>query len=353
MAVRTESGFDLAVVGATGAVGREMLSILDEGEVPIASIRAMASHRSAGRTLPFDGTEIEVEDLAEASFDGIDVALFSAGSSVSLEHAPRARDAGAVVIDNTSAFRMDADVPLVVPEVNSDVLEEFEPPGIIANPNCSTIQMVVALEPLDEAAQLERVVVSTYQSASGAGQQGVAELREELRNWAEADRREDDPEDWEAAREVFAHPLAFEALPHIGSFDESGFTSEELKMVHETQKIMGRPDLSVASHCVRVPAIRSHSESLTVDLESPLSVEKARRLWEEAPGVKLYDDPSEERYPLARLAARDDDTWVGRVRRDLDRPETLHFWVVSDNLRKGAALNSVQIACALAEKGRI
>ena len=344
-----QNAYNVAVVGATGAVGREMLEILEERDFPVASIRAMASPRSAGNEIPFGDETVVVEDLAKASFDGVEIALFSAGSSVSKEHARRAVDAGAVVIDNTSAFRMEPQIPLVVPEVNADALEEFELPGIIANPNCSTIQMVVALEPLARAAGLERVVVSTYQSASGAGQKGVTELLEELRNWAETD----DGEEWEAARDVFDHPLAFEALPHIGSFTDSGFTTEELKMVNETRKIMSLPDLSVASHCVRVPSIRSHSESLTVDLSEALSADDARAIWEEAPGVEVLDQPEEAKYPLARLAAETDETWIGRIRGDLDRPNSLHFWIVSDNLRKGAALNSVQIAEDLIQNGRL
>jgi len=351
MAHITDSGYDVAVVGATGAVGREMLTILADRDFPVASVRAMASVRSAGRALPFGPTEIEVEDLAEASFDGVEIGLFSAGASVSAEHAPRARDAGATVIDNTSAFRMDDDVPLVVPEVDADTLDGVALPGIIANPNCSTTQMVVALEPLAEAVGLDRVVVSTYQSASGAGQGGVDELHDELENWAEAGGT--DAEDWEAAEEVFAHPLAFEALPHIGSIDDSGFTSEERKMVHETRKILDLPGLEIGAHCVRIPSIRSHSESLTVDLGDALSADEARNLWRDAPGVRLHDAPDEEHYPLGRVAAETDATWVGRVRRDLDRPETLHFWVVSDNLRKGAALNAIQIAETLVGSGRL
>jgi aspartate-semialdehyde dehydrogenase len=345
MANDTTHEYDIAVVGATGAVGREMLELLDERDFPVASLRAMASARSAGDELAFGDETVVVEELAGASFDGLDLALFSAGSAVSTEHAPRAIEAGAMVVDNTKAFRMDDDVPLVVPEVNGGLLEELSAPGIIANPNCSTIQMVVALQPLEQLAGLERVVVSTYQSASGAGQGGIDELLEELENWARSDGH-----DWEAAEAVFAHPLAFEALPHIGSFDDNGFTSEELKMVHETRKILDRPELSVASHCVRIPTIRSHSESLTVDLGDEVNVEEVHETWEQAPGIRLCDVPGDEQYPLGRLAEKTDDTWVGRLRRDLDRPETLHFWVVSDNLRKGAALNSIQIAEQLANR---
>jgi len=346
MTTRSQSGLNVAVVGATGAVGREILEILDERDFPVASLRAMASPRSEGRELPFGDGTVVVESLAEADFDGVDLALCSAGSDISREHAPRMVEAGATVVDNTSAFRMDDDVPLVVREVNAEALETVAGPSIVANPNCSTTQMVVALEPLEEAFGLERVVVSTYQSASGAGRGGVDELIDELENWADSDG-----DSWAAAREVFDHPLAFEALPHIGSFDETGFTSEEQKMVHETRKIMDRPELSVATHCVRVPAIRSHSESLTVDLAEQPSVDELRRLWAERPGVEVCDEPAESRYPLARRAEKTDATWIGRIRRDLDRPATIHFWVVSDNLRKGAALNSIQIAEHLVDAG--
>ena len=329
-----ENGFDVAVVGATGAVGCEMLAILAERNFPVRTLRAMASKRSAGKTVEFQGKTVTIEDLQEASFEGVDFGLFSAGGSVSTEHAPRAVEQGVVVIDNTSAFRMDPDVPLVVPEVNPEAI--VDGPGIIANPNCSTIQMVVALKPIADAAGLDRVIVSTYQSASGAGQKGIDELM------ASVKARMDGTD--EPAPQKFAHPLAFEALPHIDVFFDSGFTREELKMVNETRKIMSLPKLSVAATCVRVPAVRSHSESITVDLEEALSVEQARKLWEDAPGVKVYDDPTTNTYPLARLAEKTDDTWIGRIRKDLDRDKTLHFWVVSDNLRKGAALNAVQIA---------
>ena len=337
----TRDGYVVAVVGATGAVGREMLETLTRLEIPVHELRAMASARSAGTRLPWRGGEVVVEELAEADFDGVDFALFSAGGSTSKEHAPRAAAAGAIVIDNSSAWRMDADVPLVVPEVNPEALAEL-PRGIVANPNCSTIQMVAALEPLRQAVGIERVVVSTYQSASGAGQRGIDELMADVR----AALGQGDP----PARVKFAHPLAFEALPHIDVFFESGYTREELKMVHETRKIMGLPDLEISATCVRVPTIRSHAEAVTVDLGAPLEAERARELWRAAPGVRVHDDPASAAYPLARQAEGTDPTWVGRVRQDLDRPATLHFWVVADNLLKGAALNAVQIAAALIDK---
>ena len=329
--------YTVAVVGATGAVGREMLAMLERRGFPVGQLRLMASARSAGTTMTFAGREITVEALDDADFTGVDFALLSAGGSTSTAHAPRIAEAGAVVIDNSSAWRMDPQVPLVVPEVNPDALDDHH--GIIANPNCSTIQLVVALEPLRRAVGIERVVVSTYQSVSGAGQKGIDELVEATRAWAAG---EPDP-----APLKFAHPIAFEALPHIDTFFDSGFTREELKMVHETRKIMGLPALRVAATCVRVPVMRSHSEAVTVDLSAPLSADEARALWADAPGVVLQDDPQNHVYPLARKAAGQEATFVGRVRADLDLPDTLHFWVVSDNLLKGAALNAVQITEAL------
>ena len=337
----TKKTFDVAVVGATGAVGREMLDVLAERNFPIDNLRAMASHRSAGKKLPFGDESVEVEDLEKADFSGVDFALFSAGSSISKEHAPRAVEAGAVVIDNTSAFRMDPDVPLVVPEVNAEAIDEHQ--GIIANPNCSTIQMVVALKPLAEKYGLERIVVSTYQSASGAGQAGVSELLDGARAYLAGEQ--------EASPSTFAHRLAFEALPHIDVFDESGFSREELKMVRETQKIMAQPDLRVAATCVRVPVLRCHSESVTVDLAKEVDVDEVRALWSRSAGVGVLDDPGSDKYPLSRPATGTDPCWVGRIRRDLDFSNTLHFWVVSDNLRKGAALNAVQIAEIFVEEG--
>ncbi len=330
-------GYVVAVVGASGAVGRELLSTLSRRRFPIKSLRVMASARSAGQQISFEGASYTIEPLDDASFEGVDFALFSAGGSVSLAHAPRAAAAGAIVIDNTSAFRMDPSVPLVVPEVNAHALAGHK--NIIANPNCSTIQMVVALKPLADAVGLERVVVSTYQSASGAGQAGIEELMQDVR----AALHQGPPPE----RVKFAHQLAFEALPQIDSFDPSGFTREELKMVHETRKIMELPKLQVAATCVRVPVLRGHSEAVTIDLGAPLSADAARELLAHAPGIKVYDDPDKRHYPLARLAEGTEPVWVGRLRDDLDRPATLHLWIVADNLLKGAALNAVQIAEAL------
>ncbi len=336
-------GYSIAVVGATGAVGCELMKTLQLREFPISELRALASPRSAGKTLEFAGREIVIENLETASFEGVDIALFSAGGSISLAHAQRAVDAGAIVIDNTSAFRMREDVPLVVPEVNAAALDVHA--GIIANPNCSTVQMVVALQPLQAAVGIKRVVVSTYQSASGAGQQGVDELMAATRAIVLGEE--------EPAAVKFSHPLAFDVLAHIDSFEPNGFTREELKMVLETRKIMGLPGLEVAATCVRVPVLRGHSESVMVDLDGALSADAAREIWRSSPGVEVLDDPSKFEYPRARQAADTDATWIGRVRNDLDRPQTLHFWVVSDNLRKGAALNAVQIAETLIERGLI
>ncbi len=335
-----KDAFNVAVVGATGAVGREMLTVLEERGFPIAELRLMASSRSAGTTIEFGGEEITIEDLATADFAGVDIALLSAGGSVSKEFGPKIAEAGAVVIDNSSAWRYDDSVPLVVPEVNPDAA--FEHNGIIANPNCSTAQLVVALKPIHDAATITRVICSTYQSASGAGQKGMWELWNGIRARVEGEQ--------EPSPSTFAHPLAFDVIPHIDSFQDNGYTREEMKMVWETRKIMGLPGLAFSATAVRVPVLRGHSESVTLDLETPLDAEKAKALLAAAPGIKLHDDPATNTYPLARLSEGNDDTWVGRVRNDVDRPTTLHMWVVSDNLRKGAATNAVQIAELISEK---
>lgn len=334
-----QAGYVVAVVGATGAVGQEMIAMLESRGFPVKTLRAMASPRSAGKKLSFNEGEVEVEDLSTADFTGVDYALFSAGGSTSLEYAPKAAAQGAIVIDNSSAWRMDDEVPLVVPEVNPEALKDI-PKGIIANPNCSTIQMVAALKPLHDAAGMNRVVVSTYQSASGAGQKGIDELMQDMDAYYQ---RGPEPE-----RKKFAHPLAFEVLPHIDVFLDSGYTKEEMKMVYETQKIMSLPELNVSATCVRVPVVRAHSEAVTIDFDEELSADKARELLEQAPGVELLDVPQENVYPLARQAASTEPVWVGRIRQDTQRPKTLHLWVVADNLLKGAALNAVQIAEALA-----
>lgn len=331
----------VAIVGATGAVGRAMIQTLERHAFPYETLRLMASARSAGSVLSVRGQDLVVENLDTAPLEGVDIALFSAGGTTSTQWAPKFAQAGAVVIDNSSAWRMDEGVPLVVPEVNPHAIAHHK--GIIANPNCSTIQMVVALAPLHEAAGLERVVVSTYQSASGAGQAGIDELMQDVHH---ALGQGEAPE-----RAKFAHPLAFEALPHIDTFFESGYTREELKMVHETRKIMGLPGLQISATCVRVPVKYSHSESVTVDLKRPLTAAQAREILSRAPGVVVQDDPGANLYPLARTSEGQDPTYIGRIRQDLDRPNTLHFWVVADNVLKGAALNAVQIAQHVIKQG--
>lgn len=327
------SGLRLAIAGATGAVGREMVATLERRGFEVAELRPLASARSVGQVVRAFGRDWPVQELTRDSFSGIDIALFSAGGDRSRDFAPAAAAAGAVVIDNSSFFRLDADVPLAVPEVNAAAMRGHS--GIVANPNCSTIQMVLPLEALRQAAGLERVVVSTYQSAAGAGQSGIDEL---LAVTASALAGEP------LQHKTFARPLAFDALPHIGSFQPSGYSSEEEKMCHETRKIMGLPDLAVSATCVRVPVLRGHLESVTVDLSERLSAEQARALIAAFPGIVVEDEPSANRYPTARDCVGRFETFVGRIRVDNTLPRTLHFWVVSDNLLKGAAWNAVQIA---------
>ncbi len=334
--------FKVAIAGATGAVGREMMKVLEEREFPISELIPLASERSEGHKVAFRDTELVVRRLKPDSFAGVDIALFSPGASVSREFAPFAARAGAVVIDNSSAFRMDNDCPLVVPEVNPKDVELAVKPGgrrIIANPNCSTIQLVVAMKPLHDAAGLERVIVSTYQSVSGAGQKGIDELEHQSRalfNMAEI------------VPQKFAHRIAFNLLPEIGKDSGNGYTDEEMKMVHESRKIMHLPELAVSATCVRVPIFFCHSESAHLFFKQPLEPEAAREILRKAPGVKVVDDLREHVYPMPLLGAGDDDTLVGRIRKDLSAPNALAMFVVSDNLRKGAATNAVQIAQLLA-----
>jgi aspartate-semialdehyde dehydrogenase len=315
-----------------------MLKVLEDRDFPVSELVPLASERSEGQKLEFRGEEVTVRRLKPESFDGVDVALFSPGSAVSREFAPYAARAGAVVVDNSSAFRMDADVPLVVPEVNPKAIELAIKPGgrrIIANPNCSTIQLVVVLKPLHDAAVLERVVVSTYQSVSGAGQKGIDELEEQSRalfNLAEITAKK------------FPHRIAFNLLPEIGPTGSNGYTEEEMKMVNETRKIMGLPDLRVSATCVRVPVFYCHSEAANLTFREDLSPDRAREVLRGAPGVKVLDDMSQHVYPMPLLGAGDDDTLVGRIRKDLSQDRGLSLFIVSDNLRKGAATNAVQIA---------
>lgn len=323
----------VAVVGATGAVGREMLKTLEERNFPAARIIPFASSRSAGTKVPFAGEELMVRELKKDVFDGVDIALFSAGGSTSEAFAPWAAGAGCVVVDNSSAWRMDARCPLVVPEVNPEALEEHK--GIIANPNCSTIQMVVVLKPLHDVARIRRVVVSTYQAVSGTGQKAIVELETQVRqlfNMQEPDIR------------VYPYRIAFNCLPHIDVFLENDYTKEEMKMVHETVKIMGDSSIKVTATCVRVPVFYGHSESVNIETERKLLPREARAILSRAPGVRVYDNPAEKMYPMAIDAAGEDETFVGRIREDESIPNGLNMWIVADNIRKGAALNAVQIA---------
>ncbi len=329
----------VAVVGASGAVGERMVRLLEERDFPVASIRFLASPRSLGKSVVFRGERHPIEELTAGAFRGVDIALSSTPAAISRQWSPVAAAAGAVVVDNSSAFRMEPDVPLVVPEVNPHDI--FQHHGIIANPNCSTIQLVVALKPLHDFARVRRVIVSTYQSVSGAGQKGIHELETQV---AARVRGAAAP-----APSKFAHPIDGNCIPQVDDFLPSGYTKEEMKMVNETRKIMGDATIDVSPTCVRVPVAISHSESVLVETERPITAELARQLWASAPGVTVVDNPLLREYPLAAAAAGKDDVFVGRIRQDLHRPDTLLFWCVSDNLRKGAATNAVQIAEKLLE----
>jgi len=330
----------VAVCGATGAVGREMVKVIEERRLPVAGLRLLASERSAGQTLEFAGEQVPVEVLGEGSFTGIDIALFSAGADVSRRYAPLAARAGAVVVDNTSAFRLEDDVPLVVPEVNSQALERFSRRGIVANPNCSTIQLVVVLKPLERLAAIRRVVVSTYQSVSGAGQAGVRELEQQCLDIFNLRP---------VSCNQFPRQIAFTCLPHIGDFRSDGYSVEEHKMMDETRKILERPDLRISATTVRVPVFYGHSEAVNLEFAAPVSEQQARAALGQAPGVRLVDD-LDEPYPTNLDAVGGDDTLVGRLRRDPSLEHGLDLWIVADNLRKGAALNAVQIAELLLEQ---
>ena len=334
--MKKKSAYTVAVVGATGAVGMEMLATLEARTFPVDRLLPFASSKSAGGHVKFRGAEVNVHVLTKDSFRGVDVALFSAGTDVSKEYAPIAAKAGAVVIDNSSAWRMDPQVPLVVPEVNPHDLEKHQ--GLIANPNCSTIQMVVALKPLHDHATITRVVVSTYQSVSGTGKEAMDELAEQCRRLMNFD---------DVHPTVYPHQIAFNCLPHIDDFLPSGSTKEEMKMVNETKKILGDPSMGISATTVRVPVFVSHAESINVETKKKLSVQEARAILSTAPGVQLYDDPSRRVYPMPIDAVGTDAVFVGRIREDESIPNGLNLWVVADNLRKGAALNAVQIAEAV------
>ncbi|MEW5705659.1 MAG: aspartate-semialdehyde dehydrogenase [Actinomycetota bacterium] len=330
--------YNVAIVGASGAVGEEMRLVLEQRNFPVGKLKLLASARSAGKKFPFKGEEIPVEELTKNSFGGVDIALFSAGASISKEFAPAAVEAGAVVVDNSSAFRMDDEVPLVVPEVNPHDIKKHQ--GIIANPNCTTIIMLVALKPLHDYGKVKRVVVSSYQSASGAGARGMSELISQTKQFAEGK---------EINVEFFAYQLLFNLIPHIDVFQDNGYTKEEMKMVNETRKIMGDPNIMVSPTCVRVPVIRAHSESINVETEKKITAEKAHELFAAAPGLQVIDDPANKKYPMPLFASGKDDCFVGRIREDISQVNGLNFWVVGDQIRKGAALNAVQIAEKLVE----
>lgn len=335
----------VAVVGATGAVGSKMMEQLIKRKFPIGNIKFLASARSAGKSIEFNGQTYTIEEATPEAFEGVNVALFSAGGSVSAVLAPEAAKRGAVVIDNTSHFRMDPEVPLVVPEVNRGDLAKHK--GIIANPNCSTIQMVAALEPIRKAFGLTKVLVSTYQAVSGAGISAIEELKTQSTNW-------------EAGRDVEAnilpsgsdkrhYPIARNVIPQIDKFTDNGFTYEEMKMINETKKIMHAPELKVAATCVRVPVVSGHSESVYIEVEKETSIQEIFDVLRNAPGIVLQDDIATQTYPMPIYAEGEDATFVGRIRQDLDNKKGFHLWIVSDNLLKGAALNSIQIAEAMLE----
>ncbi len=329
----------VAVCGATGAVGREMLKVLETRNFPYSEIIPMASARSAGKKVPFKDEELTVVELTEDSFEGVDLALFSAGGSTSEKFAPIAAKAGCVVVDNSSAWRMNDDCPLVVPEVNPHDLDWHK--GIIANPNCSTIQMMVALKPIHDEARIKRVVVSTYQAVSGTGQKAIEELENQVRRLMNGQP---------IVPEVYPHQIAFNCLPQIDVFMENGYTKEEMKMVNETVKIMGDPSIKVTATCVRVPVFYGHSESVNIETEQKLTADDARALLAKAPGIVIEDYPEKKAYPMPVNAAGEDPTYVGRIREDDTIENGLNMWIVSDNIRKGAALNTVQIAETLIER---
>jgi aspartate-semialdehyde dehydrogenase len=331
----SEKTIDVAVVGATGAVGETMIEILEERKFPVGRLYPLASARSAGKTVMFRGRPVEIEDLATFDFSKVKLGLFSAGGDISAEFAPKAAAAGCVVVDNTSKFRREPDIPLVVPEVNAHAIADRHARGIIANPNCSTIQMVVALKPIRDAVGLERVNVSTYQAVSGSGKKGIEELAEQtalLLNGKPSEPK------------AYPRQIAFNALPHIDTFQDNGYTREEMKMVWETQKIFEDESILVNPTCVRVPVFYGHSEAVHIETREPITAERARELLAAAPGITVMDEHADGGYPTAVTeAAGTDPVFVGRIRQDISHPRGLDLWVVSDNVRKGAALNSVQI----------
>jgi aspartate-semialdehyde dehydrogenase len=334
--------FHVAIVGATGLVGQEFVKVLGQRGFPVSSMRLLASDRSAGRKLFVNHEEVEVKETTVQSFEGVDIALFSAGTEISNYFSPIAARVGAVVIDNSAAFRMDPEVPLVVPEVNAEDTKEHR--GIIANPNCSTIQMVMALYPLHKVNPIRRIIVDTYQSVSGTGSAAMEELSEQARLVLEGRS---------AVPHIYPHQVAFNTLPEIDLFLDNGYTKEEWKCVEETKKIMHAEDVAISATCVRVPVFIGHSAAIHIEFSEPMSPETARRILAETPGVKVLDDPNISLYPMPWSAAGSDDVFVGRIRRDASHDCGLARWVVADNLRKGAALNAVQIAEVMIERGWI
>lgn len=332
--------YRVAILGATGAVGVELLSLLETRNFPVSELRLLASPRSAGRTLAYRGEDIRVEAVDDRAFDQIDIVLASAGASISKAWAHKAVEAGAVVIDNSSAFRMDPNIPLIVPEVNPDDARSHA--GIIANPNCTTILMAIAVYPLHKIQPLRRIVAATYQSASGAG----AKAMEEVKAQAQAILNGQTP-----PTEAFPYPLAFNLFPHNSPLNEQGYCQEEMKMINETRKILGVPDLRVTATCIRVPVLRAHSEALNLEFERPISVEDARAALSKAPGVKLVEDWTQNYFPMPMDASGQDDVLVGRIRQDLSNESALELWISGDQIRKGAALNAVQIAELLISNG--
>jgi aspartate-semialdehyde dehydrogenase len=324
---------NVAVVGATGAVGREMVKILGERKFPIKDLFLLASEKSAGETIRMNRREYKVEELDNNSFDDIDIALFSAGSAVSKKYAPIAAKNGTIVIDNSSAFRMDAKVPLIVPEVNYQDIKKHD--GIIANPNCSTIQMVVALKPILDEVGIDRIIVSSYQSVSGTGKDAIDELSSQSSQVLNNKK---------ITRKVYPHQIAFNVLPHIDVFENNGYTKEEMKLIHETNKIFGNTKIKITATAARVPVFHGHSESVYIETKNQISINKLKKIYLKTKGIKLVDDINNSKYPLAIMSEIYDEVMIGRLRKDLSEPNGINMWIVANNLRKGAALNAVQIA---------
>ena len=339
--MQKDGNYNIAVVGATGAVGREMIKILEDRNFPVGELRLLASERSQGMEIGFKGLKVNVQKLHSDSFKGVDIALFSAGAGRSRDYAPIAVEAGAIVIDNSSAFRMEPDIPLVIPEINALRVADYKKRGIIANPNCTTTVAVLALKPLHDIARIKRVVAATYQAVSGAGAQAIEELRNQSAAWVEGQTLES---------QIFPHQIAFNLLPHIDTFLENGYTKEEMKFHNEARKILEDDSIKLTATTVRVPVFRAHSVAINIEVEKKISVGEARNALKNFPGIKVVDEPHKSKYPMPVDAAGKDECLVGRIREDYTVPAGLTFWVVGDQLRKGAALNAVQIAEVLARK---